>query len=670
MSDQLKTRLNQLKKELNYHSYRYHVLDEPEISDAKYDKLYAELVAIESEHPEWITVDSPTQRVGAEPIAGFKQVKHEIPMLSLENAFDQNDFEKFDQRLRDKLGVKIMEYAVEPKLDGLAVSLRYENGILVSAATRGDGSSGEDITHNARTIASIPLKLISDKPPELFEVRGEVFMPHKGFAALNKQAEKKGEKLFVNPRNAAAGSLRQLDPRITAVRPLQFIAYGLGLVKGGPDFENYSDTIAAISALGLPISPEFKVVKGVKQSIDYYQNLLSRRGQLAYEIDGIVYKVNSLSAQKKLGFVSRAPRWAIAFKFPAQEEVTIINDIQVQVGRTGALTPVAKLEPVFVGGVTVSNVSLHNQDEIDRKDIRKGDTVVIRRAGDVIPQVVSVIQSKRKKGARRFKLPNKCPECGSAVERLENEAVIRCTGGANFCPAQRREGLRHFAMRKAMNIEGFGDKLIEQLEAKSLVKNVADIYRLSVDDLAGLERMGQKSAQNVLEEIEKSKKTTFARFLFALGIREVGESSAQLLASHFKSLDDLMQATVEDLQAIEDIGPVMAKNIFDYFKNVQNRKIIEQLLKVGVSWENSVVKPGKISEHFKDKTFVLTGTLSAMTRDQAKQEIISRGGKVSGSLSKKTDALIAGEKAGSKLSKAQTLGVKVMSEEEFLRRLK
>lgn len=670
MSDKKKSRLEELKKELNYHSYRYHVLDAPEIADAAYDRLYVELLAIESEYPEWITVDSPSQRVGAEPIKTFNQVRHEVPMLSLENAFGEDDFTKFDERLCDKLGSKTIEYAVEPKLDGLAVSLRYEHGILVRGATRGDGTTGEDITHNVRTITSVPLKLMSESAPAVLEVRGEVVMPRQGFEALNKEAAKKGEKQFVNPRNAAAGSLRQLDPKITATRPLQFIAYGLGVVQGGSQPVTYSDSIKEIAQLGLPVSPEFKVVRGVKQCISYYEAIARRRDQLPYEIDGVVYKVNNYDFQKKLGFVSRAPRWAIAFKFPAEEEVTVIKDIQVQVGRTGALTPVAKLEPVFVGGVTVSNVSLHNQDEIDRKDIRKGDSVVIRRAGDVIPQLVSVITSKRKKGARRFKLPGKCPECGSPVERLENEAVVRCTGGVNKCPAQRREGLRHFAMRRAMNIEGLGDKLIEQLEANSLVNNVSDLYSLTLDDLAGLDRMGKKSAQNVLNEIEKSKQTSFERFLYALGIREVGESTAQLLASHYQSLDALMQVTVEELQAIEDIGPVMAKNIVEFFANKENRKIIDKLLAAGISWKSAKRKKVKQSAYFSNKSFVLTGTLSAMTRDQAKEEIKARGGKVSSSLSAKTDALIAGDKAGSKLKKAETLGVSVISESEFVKKLK
>jgi len=669
LSNNFKDRLSELKTDLNYHAHRYYVLDEPEISDNAYDKLFQELQSIESDFPELISIDSPTQRVGGAPVKEFTEVKHDVAMLSLENAFDSEDFKRFDKKLKEKLDVKSIDYAVEPKLDGLAVSLRYEKGILVQGATRGDGNTGENITHNVRTIETIPLRLDSDSPPELYEVRGEVFMPKKEFDEFNLALAAKGEKQLVNPRNAAAGSLRQKDPRVTATRPLNFIAYGLGIVKGIVLPEKYSDTIKQIAAFGFPVSPEFVVAKGVKSAIECYDDLAHRRQQLPYEIDGVVYKVDRISYQKVLGFVSRAPRWAIAFKFPAQEETTVLLDIQVQVGRTGALTPVAKLEAVFVGGVTVSNVSLHNQDEIDRKDIRKGDTVVIRRAGDVIPQVVSVILSKRLKGARRFKLPSQCPECGSKVERIDNEAVIRCSAGSKICPAQRREAVRHFAQRKAMNIEGLGDKLIEQLERTGKITYFDDLYQLSLDDIASLERMGNKSAQNLIDELEKSKETSFERFLYALGIREVGESTALLLANEYKTVERLSSATEEELQALEDVGPVMAKNIAEYFTLKENQNVLAKLLAAGIRWPLNEVSDEFISEDFKDKIFVLTGSLSKMSREDAKQEIIKRGGKVSGSVSKKTDGLIAGEKGGSKLKKAESLGVKIITEEEFVKLL-
>jgi len=666
VSDKIEKRLEELKKLLKYHNHRYYTLDEPEISDSAYDKIFYELIGIETEYPDLLSLDSLTHRVGGAPIKKFKEVKHDIPMLSLDNAFDEEEYSKFDQKLKEKLAVKLIDYSVEPKLDGLAVSLRYEKGLLVQAATRGDGSTGEDITHNIRTIGTIPLKLKSDNPPAVFEVRGEVFMPKKAFDNLNIKLARKGENLLVNPRNAAAGSLRQKDPKMTAARPLDFIAYGLGTFQGIEAKQKYSQSIKLIAKFGLPVSPEFKIAKGLKQCLAYYQDIAKRRESLPYEIDGVVFKVDRIEYQIKLGFVSRAPRWAIAYKFPAQEETTLLLDIDIQVGRTGALTPVAKLDPVFVGGVTVSNVSLHNQDEIDRKDIRKGDTVIVRRAGDVIPQIVAVIMSKRKKGARRFKLPQTCPDCGSKVEKLEDEAVIRCTGGPTKCSAQRKGALRHFAQRRAMNIEGLGEQLVDQFVTKGLVKDVSDLYKLTLDDISNLDRMGKKSAQNLLDELEKSKNTSFERFIYSIGIREVGETTALLLANEFNSLTDLSAAKFDELRAIENIGPVMAQNIAEFFENKSNQMLISNLLSSGLQWKSIVHDQSKESKDFKNKTFVLTGSLQQMTRDDAKQEILKRGGKVSSSISKKTDALIAGEKAGSKLTKAQTLGVKILSEQDFL----
>lgn len=665
MSEEIKQRIERLREQINYHNHRYYVLDDPEISDAAYDKLMRELKALEERYPQYVDPQSPTQRVGAAPIKEFGEVRHALPMLSLDNAFDVQDMHRFDKRVRDKAGTEQVRYCAEPKLDGLAVSIRYEHGVLQQAATRGDGMTGEDITHNIRTIPSVPLKLLLDPAPAVFEVRGEVIMPKQGFAELNRKAEAQGEKVFMNPRNAAAGSLRQLDPRVTATRPLQFIAYGLGLVDGLDLPATYHESVALIKRAGVPVSPEFEVVVGVQGCEEYFQRIGSRRQALDYEIDGVVYKVDDIALQQRLGSASRAPRWAVAWKFPAQEETTRLLDIQVQVGRTGALTPVAKLEPVFVGGVTISNVSLHNQDEIERKDIRIGDTVVVRRAGDVIPQIVSVVKSRRPRNARKFTMPDTCPECHSPVVHIPGEAVVRCVAGS-ACPAQRREALKHFASRKAMNIEGLGEKLVEQLDANGLVSDVADLYTLTLEQLAGLERMGEKSAKNLLAEIEKSKNTTFNRFLYALGIREVGESTALLLAQSFPSLEALSQATVEELTAINDIGPVMAEYIVNYFKQEKNQEVIAKLLDAGIHWQPLEPAAGRVAKNFTGKVFVVTGTLSTMSREQAKERIRLSGGKVTNSVSGKTDYLVAGDKPGSKLAKARELGVTIVDEQQFL----
>lgn len=650
--------INQLREQLLAHNHRYYVLDDPIVSDAEYDRLMRRLQELETEAPELITVDSPTQRVGAVPVSDFGQVKHQLPMLSLDNAFNDQEIAAFEKRICEKTKAKVIEYAAEPKLDGLAVSLRYEKGLLVQGATRGDGNTGEDITHNVRTIPSVPLKLSGPNKPDIFEVRGEVIMPLKGFHEYNKRALDKGEKTFVNPRNAAAGSLRQLDPKLTAQRPLEFIAYGIGYVEGIDLPETYGGIIELVRSLGVPVSKEFQIVKSVKGCIEYYEKLNHKRLSLPYEIDGIVYKLNSIEQQEIMGFVSRAPRWAIAWKFPAQEETTVLLDIEVQVGRTGAITPVARVEPVFVGGVTVSNVTLHNQDEIDRKDIRIGDTIVVRRAGDVIPQIVGVVKDMRKKGARKFKLPTKCPECQSPVVQIEGEAVARCSGGS-MCPAQRRGAIRHFASRKAMNIEGLGDKIVEQLESENLIKDISDLFKLDQESIANLDRMGDKSASNLLAEINKSKQTTFSRFLYSLGIREVGETTAKLLADSFAGLDELASASIEDLVAINDIGPVMAQHIADFFSQKHNMQLVKRLLNAGISWEQTPRETR--SGVFNGKTFVITGTL-AMKRDEAKLLIEQNGGKVSGSVSSKTDYLLAGEKAGSKLTKAEKLGVTILDE--------
>ena len=661
-------KVESLREQIRHHNYLYHVLDAPGIPDVEYDRLVRKLQALEAEHPELVTPDSPTQRVGANPIEAFGTIEHRLPMLSLDNAFSEEELRDFHRRVVDRLeledGGKHLPYAAEPKLDGAAVSLLYVNGTLQQGATRGDGTRGEDITHNVRTIDAVPLKLIGSDYPETLEVRGEVFMPKAGFEAYNRRARETGEKAFVNPRNAAAGSLRQLDPRLTAERPLDIYIYSVGFVEGRELPDNHSEVLDQLQRWGLKTCPERNVVAGIDGCLAYYEDLGARRDSLSYEIDGVVYKVNSRAEQRELGFVSRAPRWAIAHKFPAKEELTVVKGVEFQVGRTGALTPVARLEPVFVGGVTVSNATLHNMDEVNRKDVRIGDTVIVRRAGDVIPEVVSVIRNRRPKGARKVKLPAKCPVCESAVIREEGEAVARCTGGL-YCSAQRVEALKHFVSRRAMDIDGLGAKLIEQLVSINRIKTPAGLFALEKDELASLERMGEKSAQNLIDAIENSKDTTLARFLYSLGIREVGEATAASLAAHFGGLVAIMSASEDDLLSVTDVGPVVASRIRTFFDEAHNREVILRLKDAGVHWKESEPRSAPKDGRLAGKTFVLTGTLAAMTRDEAKDRIQALGGKVTGSVSKKTDFVIFGDKAGSKLSKAQQLGVETLDEKQF-----
>jgi DNA ligase (NAD+) len=659
-------KINKLRNDINRHNYLYYVLDTPEIPDSEYDRLMRELQTLEQEHPELVTPDSPTQRVGAEPLREFGEVQHEIPMLSLENSFSDDELQAFDRRVREKLEIALAEYVAEPKLDGLAVSLMYENGILVKGATRGDGTTGEDITQNVRTVESIPLRLMGKGYPRVIEVRGEVYMTKSGFMELNRQQEKIGGKMYVNARNTAAGSLRQLDSKITASRPLFFFGYGVGKVDGKLP-EKHSDILEHLRNWGIRVSHEIRVVKGLEGCFDYFKKISEKRKKLDYDIDGVVFKVNSIRQQQELGFVSRAPRWAIAHKFPAQEEITRLLAIDVQVGRTGAITPVARLEPVFVGGVTVTNATLHNMDEIRRKDIRVGDTVIIRRAGDVIPEVVSVISDRRPKGTKLFHLPKKCPVCGSDIIQAEGEAIARCTGGL-FCAAQHKNSIRHFASRRAMDIEGLGDKLVEQLVDLNIIDTVADLYTLKHEQLAGLERMGDKSAANLIKALEKSKSTTLERFIYALGIREVGESTAQTLARHFGTLDNIMKADEETLQNVQDIGPVVAAHVVAFFHQKHNREIITALIKRGVHWPDIKVNNSRY-QPFEGKTFVLTGTLDTMTRDDARDKLQALGAKVSNSVSKKTSYVVAGSDPGSKYDNAIKLGVEILDEKMFLRLL-
>jgi DNA ligase (NAD+) len=664
-------RVNDLREQINYHNYRYYVLDNPEIPDAEFDKLFRELQSLEEQHPELITPDSPTQRVGAAPLKEFGEVKHVVPMLSLANAFSEEELQGFGKRIGDMLTLKDpndIEFTAEPKLDGLAISLRYENGKFVQAATRGDGVTGEDVTQNVRTIHSVPLQLVGKAYPDVLEVRGEVFMSKDGFYALNKKQQQAGAKTFANPRNAAAGSLRQLDSSITATRPLEFFAYGVGDVRGGKLAGTQSEILEQLKNWGVRVSPEVDTVKGIKGCIKYYDDISQRREQLGYEIDGVVYKVNALTQQEELGFVSRAPRWAIAHKFPAQEALTKIKAIDVQVGRTGILTPVARLEPVEVGGVTVTNATLHNQDEIQRLDARVGDTVVIYRAGDVIPKVASVVKERRPKRTVLFKMPNKCPECHSDVERVEGEAATRCTGGL-ACPAQRKNTIKHFNSRRAMDIDGVGDKLVDQLVDKGLVEDAADQYSLTKKQLADLERMADKSADNVLDALEKSKQTTLARFIYALGIRDVGEATAQNLAQYFGDLDAVMTTDEEALQDVPDIGPIVASHIVKFFKQKHNKQVIKKLLKAGVHWP-AVEQAHKADSQLAGKTFVITGTLESMKRNELKDKLQSLGAKVTGSVSKKTDYVVVGADPGSKYDKAQKLGVEILDEEQVLRLIK
>ncbi|EOU9529518.1 NAD-dependent DNA ligase LigA [Cronobacter dublinensis] len=669
--DSIEEKLTQLRTTLRHHEFLYHVMDAPEVPDAEYDRLMRELRALEEAHPELVTPDSPTQRVGAAPLTEFSQVRHEVPMLSLDNVFDEASFLAFNKRVKDRLkSTDALVYCCELKLDGLAVSLLYENGLLVRAATRGDGTTGEDITLNVRTIRAIPLKLRGDNIPARLEVRGEVFLPQAGFEKINDEARRTGGKVFANPRNAAAGSLRQLDPRVTAKRPLTFFCYGVGLLEGGELPRSHMGRLQQFKDWGLPVSDRLRLVETPEDVLAFYHQVEADRPTLGFDIDGVVIKVDSLELQEQLGFVARAPRWAVAFKFPAQEQMTTVRDVEFQVGRTGAITPVARLEPVQVAGVLVSNATLHNADEIARLGLRIGDKVVIRRAGDVIPQVVNVVLSERPEETRPVVFPAQCPVCGSDVERVEGEAVTRCTGGL-ICGAQRKEALKHFVSRRAMDVDGMGDKIIDQLVEKEYVHTPADLFRLTAGKLTGLDRMGPKSAQNVVNALEKAKETTFARFLYALGIREVGEATAAGLAAHFGTLEALINASIDDLQNVPDVGIVVATHVFNFFEEESNRAVIRDLTEnVGIHWPApQVVKAEEIDSPFAGKTVVLTGTLSQMSRDDAKARLAALGAKVSGSVSKKTDLLIAGEAAGSKLAKAQELGIEVIDEAEMLRLL-
>ncbi len=672
-------RAAELREQLHHHAHRYYVLDDPEIPDAEYDKLFQELQAIEAEHPELLTPDSPTQRVIGKVLDGFVPVRHAVPMLSIRTETDTEDSGAiaFDARVRRELeldeNAPPVEYATELKFDGLAINLRYEHGILVLAATRGNGETGEDVTQNIRTIAQIPLRLRgAEAAPPVVEVRGEVYIRRDDFERLNERQREliakgaKNEKTFVNPRNAAAGAVRQLDPAIAAKRPLSFFAYGLGEVQGWDVPPTHSGLVDALQAMGMPVSNERAVVKGAQGLVDFHQRIGAKRDALPFDIDGVVYKVNDRALQQRLGFVSREPRWAVAHKYPAQEQLTRLLDIDIQVGRTGKLTPVAKLEPVFVGGTTVSNATLHNQDEIDRKDVRIGDTVIVRRAGDVIPEVVGVVADKRPPDAQAFsiytRLNGKCPVCGSEITREEGEVDWRCSGGL-FCGAQRKQAILHFASRRAMDVEGLGDKLVDQLVDSGLIRTLPELYKLGVAKLIELERLGEKSAQNLVAGLEKSKQTTLGRFLFSLGIRHVGETTAKDLAKHFGSLDRVMDASVEQLLEVNDVGPVVAQSIHTFFAQPHNREVAEQLRACGITWEETDGTADTSPKPLAGKTFVLTGTLPTLTRDDAKDMIEAAGGKVSGSVSKKTHYVVAGTEAGSKLDKAQELGVAILDEE-------
>ena len=664
----------QLRAEIHDHNYRYYALDEPQVPDAEYDRLMLRLREIESQYPQLITPDSPTQRVGAAPLSAFATVQHEMPMLSLDNAFSDEELLQFNRRIQERLKhTDHIEFACEVKLDGIAVSLLYRDGILVRGATRGDGARGEDITQNVRTIDSIPLRLRGTGFPAVLEVRGEIYMPNSGFEKMNDQARAKGEKLFVNPRNAAAGSLRQLDPRITASRPLEMCAYSVGLVDGVPAERpwptRHSDILYALRDWGFLINREMVVAKDIDECIAYYRKIQDKRMSLAYDIDGIVFKVNQRELQEKLGFISRAPRWAIAYKFPAQEEMTQLLDVEFQVGRTGAVTPVARLQPVFVGGVTVSNATLHNRDEIQRLGIKIGDTVIVRRAGDVIPQIVGIVDTKRPDNARDVIFPDHCPVCGSPVETVPGEAVARCDGGL-ICPAQRKEAIKHFASRKAMDIEGLGDKLVEQLVDQGHINAVADLYQLTREQLAGLERMGEKSADNLLSALEKSKQTTLEKFIYALGIREVGEATARNLALHFGNYAALANASEEALQEVADVGPVVAHFVAEFFQQPHNRDAVTALKAAGVTWEDRDQPVNTADLPLKGLTYVLTGTLETMSRDDAKAHLLALGAKVAGSVSAKTDYVVAGPGAGSKLQKAEELNIPVLDEAGLLALLK
>jgi len=663
--ENIKNKIQDLIEKISAFDYQYYVLDNPSISDFEYDKIFKSLVDLENKNPELIRPDSPSQRVGGKALDAFESVIHRQAMLSLNNAFEEDELMAFDKRIKDDIGIDEVEYAVEPKFDGLAITLTYENGIFVQGATRGDGYTGENVTHNLKTIRSIPTKLNHTNPPKLLEVRGEVLMLKKDFELLNQKQESLGEKKFANPRNAAAGSLRQLDPKITATRPLSFFSYGLGICEPNLNLKNHTETIQLLKQFNLPISDLSSSVKGVKGLQSFYNKVLKLRDTLSYDIDGVVYKVNSFNYQSELGFVSRAPRWAIAHKFPAEEALTEILDINVQVGRTGAITPVARLKPVFVGGVTVTNATLHNEDEMIRKDVHIGDMVSVRRAGDVIPEIVRVLLDKRPKTIKKFKMPTECPECGSLLIRIDDEAIIRCSGGL-ICPAQQKQSIIHFASRKAMDIEGLGDKSVEQLVNVGLIHGLPDIFKLELEQLVSLDRMAEKSGKNLLDAIEKSKATSLPRFIYALGIRNVGESTAKDLAGFYGDLDEIMKQTEESLQLVPDIGPTVAKSISDFFGQRKSREVIESLIGLGVYWPKYNIKKSA-SGIFATKTFVLTGTLPSMSREEAKSIIEMNGGKVVGSVSKKTDYVVAGSDAGSKLTTAQELGITIISQEELLK---
>ncbi|MGB1911932.1 MAG: NAD-dependent DNA ligase LigA [Porticoccaceae bacterium] len=666
ISEEIVQRCQRLKDDLNQHNHAYYVLDDPSIPDSEYDRLMRELQAIEQEFPQLLTADSPSQRVGGVALDSFSQVVHAVPMLSLDNAFSDTEMVDFDRRIKERINLSALQqvtYACEPKLDGVAVSVLYKNGVLERAATRGDGSVGEDITANVRTIKSIPLRLQGDKLPNILEVRGEIYMPKDGFNRLNQKARQAGEKPFVNPRNAAAGSLRQLDSKITATRPLEMCAYSVGQFEGGDKPNSHFQMLQMLGKLGFKINQHIKQVEGIDACEDYYQYLASIRDQLDYDIDGIVYKVNEFNLQERLGFVAKAPRWAIARKFPAQEEMTRLLDVEFQVGRTGAVTPVARLEPVFVGGVTVGNATLHNADEINRLGVCIGDTVIVRRAGDVIPQIVKAVVEKRPQGAQPIVFPERCPVCQSAVKRAEGEAVARCTGGL-FCGAQTKEAIKHYASRKAMDIDGLGDKLVDALVDNDLIYSVADLYDLKLESLVNLERMAQKSAENLLKSIEISKQTTLPKFLYSLGIREVGEATAQTLANNFGTLDAVIAASMDQLLEIDDIGPIVARHIVDFFNNPDNLPIVEAIIAAGVQWKD--IDQSADSLPLKGQTWVLTGTLETMSRAEAKDKLQQFGAKVAGSVSAKTYAVVAGPGAGSKLKKAQALDIQVLTEQSLI----
>jgi DNA ligase (NAD+) len=668
MSSSISEQINHLRTLLEQHNYNYYVLDTPSIPDAEYDRLLRELSALETQNPEFLSADSPTQKVGGAALSKFEQVAHQVPMLSLDNAFSEDEFTGFNRRIKERLmSTDELTFCCEPKLDGLAVSIIYRDGVLVQAATRGDGFTGENITQNVKTIRNVPLKLRGDYPNEL-EVRGEVFMDSAGFEKLNNEAQKRGEKVFVNPRNAAAGSLRQLDSKITAKRPLMFYAYSTGLVADGSIPEDHFQQLEKLTDWGLPLCPETKLVEGPQAALDYYDDILTRRSELKYEIDGVVIKVNKKALQERLGFVARAPRWAIAYKFPAQEEVTQLLDVEFQVGRTGAITPVARLEPVFVGGVTVSNATLHNGDEIARLGVKVGDTVIIRRAGDVIPQITQVVLERRPTDARDIVFPSACPICDSHVEKVEGEAVARCTGGL-VCPAQRKQAIKHFASRKALDIDGLGDKIVDQLVDRELIKTPADLFILKQGHFESLERMGPKSAKNLVTALNEAKATTLAKFLYSLGIREAGEATAQNLANHFLTLENIISASVESLTQVSDVGDIVASHVRGFFDEEHNLAVVNALIEQGVHWP-ALSAPSEDEQPLAGLTYVLTGTLNTLNRNDAKARLQQLGAKVSGSVSAKTDALVAGEKAGSKLTKAQDLGIDVLTEDDLIELLK